>query len=256
MKKLLTILGILLFLTDVNAQIANRAIHSNWDGYMWTYKGQTCIKNTDIVIDIYITLEQGASLPNSYIVRCSINNRPDEVISFANFTLSGNNEYMTSLSVDREYLGSNIDYSFEIIPFNQPPSGILFGYNGAASLIEEGSKKVCNLIYTADPELAPVDVAKSDYSSTDITEKKTEFSVFPNPFLDNMQIVYNAKENEDVEIKILDLNGSVVYMLKENNILAGNYQLNIDTGDIRKGIYFCHIRTKTQNQVIKLMKKE
>ena len=266
MKKLLTFLGILLFLTDLNAGPGGgRAIRSNWDGYMEIRNGEVCIMPNEygIEIDLYFRLQSDVSLPNGFKVKYTVNDLSGE-ISFTDFDSLPNNEYIYRLPISTLYLGHDltIDYNFQIISngiiLDGYSSNIFDGYGPwiiPMKFIEAGSKMRCSPI--AIPSGPAFKQGAVTDNSTDITEKKSElFNVFPNPFLDNMQIDYFANENEDIEIKILDLNGKVVYMLKENNILAGNNQLNIDTKDIRQGIYFCHIRTKNQNQVVKLVKKE
>ena len=269
MKKLLIILGILLFLTDLNV-FGGKVIRSNWDGYMSTDyfrpEGSPCIspQQGKIVIDIYFKLQSGVSLESleNWEVGCYVNiDLP--VVPITMFTgPDANNEYTYPLHVNEDTLGSNIEYIFTILPpadYGPNLSTVFVGYgSGKMEPYEAGSKPCCvgPINSLGGLKSASKRRTTTNNSSTDITEKATEFSVFPNPFLDNMHIEYFAKENEDIEIKILDLNGRIVYMSKENNILAGNNQLNIDTWAIRKGIYFCHIRTKKQNHIVKLVKKE
>lgn len=68
------------------------------------------------------------------------------------------------------------------------------------------------------------------------------FSVYPNPIRNQSKINYNLKENSDVTISLIDINGKLVKVLADENQKAGSYSLQINN-DLKSGVYFVKMNT-------------
>lgn len=68
------------------------------------------------------------------------------------------------------------------------------------------------------------------------------FSVYPNPLSNQSKINYNLKENCDVTISLIDINGKLVKVLADENQKAGSYSLQINN-DLKSGVYFVKMNT-------------
>ena len=73
------------------------------------------------------------------------------------------------------------------------------------------------------------------YSAT--TNKEFEFTIGPNPFIDETQILVKGDANIDMQIKIADLNGRIVY----NNDIACNIPLIIKKEVLSSGFYIVQL---------------
>jgi hypothetical protein len=68
------------------------------------------------------------------------------------------------------------------------------------------------------------------------------FSIYPNPINNQSKINYNLKENSDVTISLIDINGKLVKVLTDENQKAGSYSLQINN-DLKSGVYFVKMNT-------------
>ncbi|MEX2483041.1 MAG: N-acetylmuramoyl-L-alanine amidase [Brumimicrobium sp.] len=79
------------------------------------------------------------------------------------------------------------------------------------------------------------------------------FSVYPNPFDNNIQIEFLEPLN-DVELKLYSLNGQVVELQKVEQSNSTSYNLHVEK-DIAKGMYILEIHLKDESWKTKLIKK-
>ena len=83
-------------------------------------------------------------------------------------------------------------------------------------------------------------------SSTNELEKK--LSVFPNPFSDEIKILF-SNLNDEIKLEIFDINGKIVI---EKNIINQKEGINLK---LNSGIYFMHIEIDGELLVKKLIKR-
>lgn len=91
------------------------------------------------------------------------------------------------------------------------------------------------------------------------TEIPKEFNLhqnYPNPFNPLTKIKFDIAENENVSLKIFDVNGKLVEVLTENYLNAGTYSAEWNAGNTGSGIYFCRLTTgnKTFTKKMALIK--
>lgn len=99
----------------------------------------------------------------------------------------------------------------------------------------------CNLI--SEPENINVEAIKE--------LEENEFIVFPNPFIDNFQIIKNDAFH--VDISIYDVSGKKVY--ENNEFDEDDLFLNIRTPELSKGLYLLQLQFVNSYKIIKLIKE-
>ncbi|MEM7035777.1 MAG: T9SS type A sorting domain-containing protein [Bacteroidota bacterium] len=67
------------------------------------------------------------------------------------------------------------------------------------------------------------------------------FSAYPNPTTDLSTIAYTVTEIGDVQFSLSNMMGQVVWNDAHNNLPAGNYQFNMPTRELAKGVYFLNM---------------
>ncbi len=88
-----------------------------------------------------------------------------------------------------------------------------------------------------------------------ITEQPVQ--VIPNPFSDEIRVIYNLPERQSLNIKLYEANGREVLQLYSNDSEdAGQYAYNFRTNTLKQGLYFLVIQTAKQApQVVKIVKQ-
>ena len=68
--------------------------------------------------------------------------------------------------------------------------------------------------------------------------------IYPNPSRDVFNVTFTSDESQDLEVRIINVVGEVVY--SENlNEFTGEYTKQVDLTTYTKGIYFLEITTNT-----------
>ncbi len=74
---------------------------------------------------------------------------------------------------------------------------------------------------------------------------------FPNPAVNRTSLKYGLEKNSDVRISLFDINGNEVKVLVNGSIPAGQYDLNVNLGDLPPGNYICQLFIKNMNRIIR-----
>lgn len=77
-------------------------------------------------------------------------------------------------------------------------------------------------------------------------KQQLEFSVYPNPASDMMNLSYTLPEESKMEISIYDVSGKPVRDLGRSGGQAGEYRKEIALGDLTAGIYFLRMTVNGQ----------
>ncbi len=98
---------------------------------------------------------------------------------------------------------------------------------------------------------ANVSVAISNVSM--IAESLT---VFPNPTDGNFHILNSIeiKENQNVEIELIDLQGRIIYKSQKTEGWSSNEEWNININEMVEGIYFLKVFIEEKSVIIKVVK--
>lgn len=70
--------------------------------------------------------------------------------------------------------------------------------------------------------------------------------VYPNPANNNLNIEFEVKENSNIQINLLGLNGQTISVLYNNNFSAGLFSNNFSLLDISGGVYIVQVKTETK----------
>ena len=78
---------------------------------------------------------------------------------------------------------------------------------------------------------------------------------FPNPFLSNTTLEFELSRKINVSISILDVLGKTVKNISTSKFESGINRVAIDLSELKPDIYFCLIKTDTDVQIAKLLKR-
>ncbi len=76
---------------------------------------------------------------------------------------------------------------------------------------------------------------------------------FPNPFNPATRINFGIKESGNVLVKVYDVLGNEVATLLNKEMIAGNYSLTFNAGNLTSGVYFYKIITGNFSDVKKML---
>lgn len=68
------------------------------------------------------------------------------------------------------------------------------------------------------------------------------FSVYPNPAKDNLQVNFNLNEAKNVNVKIYNTLGELVFSNNEEQLSSGNHSFDINVSKLSKGIYYMNLQ--------------
>lgn len=94
-----------------------------------------------------------------------------------------------------------------------------------------------------------------DFTGINERDNSISISVYPNPANNYFNVVFNGLNNEDVMLRIIDIQGKVVYT-KTLNSLSGNFTEKIDATQLEQGVYLIEvIKNETilmTNRIVKI----
>jgi len=80
------------------------------------------------------------------------------------------------------------------------------------------------------------------------------FSVYPNPFSENLHVNYNLKIAGTVKIILFNAIGNELAVLEYGERASGNHKVTFDGSSLSTGIYYCKIFSDSNIQVAKIIK--
>jgi hypothetical protein len=80
------------------------------------------------------------------------------------------------------------------------------------------------------------------------------FTIIPNPLKSNTLITYTLANDSHITLKIIDLSGSNILTLIDENQHKGKQEVVFNTGGLPAGIYFCVLKTNEGVQQKKMIK--
>lgn len=138
-------------------------------------------------------------------------------------------------------------------------SARLYGaiYSNKVIIANNSMFKYYKLIDEADiipklPSVEPYDYVLTLEDLIQMTSNPV-LSAYPNPFGDKTLITFNLDEQDYVKVSILDMTGKEIEVLAENVLDAGFHTIAFDPLNYPAGTYFCALRSKTRNEMYKLI---
>ena len=76
---------------------------------------------------------------------------------------------------------------------------------------------------------------------------------YPNPFNPSTKIKFSLPESARIKVSVFDALGREVAVLVDNEMSAGNHETVFNADNLSSGMYFCVLKTRSVNQVKKMM---
>ncbi|MDP2387645.1 MAG: T9SS type A sorting domain-containing protein [Bacteroidota bacterium] len=132
-------------------------------------------------------------------------------------------------------------YVNDVMDFNSITGKTLAGYilgGIRADLPNEGSSVANDTIYRIYIEY------DSTVSIKTIGEEFAFFDVFPNPATNKLSIQFQLKEESEIQIGMIDVNGKVISGFTKMKYSKGKVQKSIDVSEVPNGIYVIKCNSK------------
>jgi thiol-disulfide isomerase/thioredoxin len=108
-----------------------------------------------------------------------------------------------------------------------------------ALLINGTSGQVFN---TVSAPLTPVSISE-------VNAKVSNFKVYPNPVISNINVDFYLEEGSKVNIDIVDIQGRVVKNISSEELTAGSYSVASSVDELANGVYLVRVATATGSTV-------
>lgn len=108
-------------------------------------------------------------------------------------------------------------------------------------------------IYFFESSHIIVGIPENDFGHPDVSNWLGQN--FPNPVQDQTTIPFFLKNGGKTSITIFDSMGRSVYNITDKNFSAGNHKININLGQLDKGLYYYQVRNGTYKSVKRLLKQ-
>ncbi len=135
-------------------------------------------------------------------------------------------------------LDPNGDIKFEF-DFRQIYSTVLLDHLGIS---KENTQTVLFKEFTKLPIFKSSTLLENQNSTIDISQN------YPNPVIDNTSFNYTTTQAQWITIRIIDLQGREIAVLKNEIHQAGSYKSNFNASDLPPGIYAYHILAANGDQ--------
>jgi hypothetical protein len=74
-------------------------------------------------------------------------------------------------------------------------------------------------------------------------------NIFPNPLDDILNIEFNLKNDEDVEVEVVDMLGKTVFKEAFTQMNSGFQSIQITLNDTKAGIYLLNVQIGDSNHI-------
>lgn len=141
-------------------------------------------------------------------------------------------------------------YSNEVIDLNQlGKTEQLAGYMVGGIHAQKG-----NLGQSiANPVIYRVYIKPVPANGVDEESVVQRVNLFPNPAAENPILEFSLQKDEHVRIRILDVTGKEIKVIREQALSTGNYRIPIDISDCKRGFYLCELQCENGKTVLPLL---
>ncbi|MCB0644038.1 MAG: T9SS type A sorting domain-containing protein, partial [Phaeodactylibacter sp.] len=89
-------------------------------------------------------------------------------------------------------------------------------------------------------------------SVAEVSNPDTQLEVFPNPAQGHCNIRFQLDSPQEVQIRLVDVLGREVRLLKAGQYAAGSHQESVSTSDIANGLYYLLLQSEGRQQRVAL----
>lgn len=83
--------------------------------------------------------------------------------------------------------------------------------------------------------------------------KASTLECYPNPANSRIKIRFRTSFATSVYLELINLNGQVVRILRDDEMEAGHHTIDHDRGDLATGIYFLRLKTEERSEYLKMV---
>ncbi len=130
------------------------------------------------------------------------------------------------------------------------PSGLP---KGRYSIVVEANGISSDPVVAGFNDLDSYVAADAIASATKLGNKQAEFSVYPNPAVNQTSLQFNLAQTGSASIRIVDMNGKNLKELFNGTMQKGYYNMQVSTADLPKGVYNIKMTTNSGTQTTKLV---
>ncbi len=244
--------------------VANRAM--NTDGTSYSYWEMNLYDLTSNIISrVLPTLGEGINIGNPSFAK---NNKyvftyeMDDVVNNMHYIrghnlFSGEDDVIDSWNYSTDNWGApcySVDDKYAVYQYYDPNVLNYYIYNVTLSTNKlKGISRTQYLVYARQPRpfaigKRPVGVDESENSNF------KSISAYPNPTNDLVKINFEIVRSSNVSLKIINLFGSVVKTLINNNyMIEGNHSVDLSTKELASGAYLIIMKTNQLVETMRLM---
>jgi len=96
-----------------------------------------------------------------------------------------------------------------------------------------------------------------DFSGTtslsQINSMTNNMVLYPNPVRDMLQVRYESGSDENVQIRVFDIQGKTIILENMKTQTGANY-INIPFDSFQRGLYFCQLQNGLKSEIAKFIK--
>lgn len=104
------------------------------------------------------------------------------------------------------------------------------------------------------PEEAPDENIINSVNNS-ITDTQSSSYAYPNPFTNTININFTLTNGSRTIINLYNINGRLINKIKDEQMNAGNYTIEVDGSSLTSGVYFYSIHTDWKIETQKIIKK-
>jgi len=100
----------------------------------------------------------------------------------------------------------------------------------------------------------PEEIIAVCYVSVDEIQTENGLAIFPNPFTNSTTLEINLTEPGRLEVKIFNQVGQQINTITKDCQNAGMQKIDLETGDLEPGVYFCVVKSGERIETVKMIK--
>jgi len=95
-------------------------------------------------------------------------------------------------------------------------------------------------------------VGDEEYSENGISND-ANLTIFPNPSSDNINVSFDLSDNSNVQLKVFDLSGKLMYSRNINSLSKGNQKVEVKVDSFSRGTYLLQLISGNKTSTAKLV---
>ena len=83
-----------------------------------------------------------------------------------------------------------------------------------------------------------------DVNVDELLATKIDYQIFPNPFIENANLIVSNKESQEVEISVIDLKGQLMETIFTGKLSEGEHRFSFGKNEWGSGVYFLQVKNR------------